>query len=89
MTEGPIMNARDPLDIAERIVRLETKLDFIIAQMEKMPPSPTCTLKHAEIDEKIEDLERWRNRAIGAFLILNIFLVFATDKIKATLFGQP
>jgi hypothetical protein len=30
-------------DIAERIVRLETKLDFLIAQIDKLPPSPATS----------------------------------------------
>lgn len=70
-------------EMDERIVRVETKLDFIIAQMEKLPPSPTCVLKHAEYDEKFDEMASWRNRIVGAFLVINLGLVFFVDKIKA------
>jgi hypothetical protein len=71
----------DHIDTAERIVRLETKLDFLIAQLEKLPPSPVCFAKHAEIDNRITTLEAWRNKAIGAMLIINIVVVVAMEKI--------
>jgi hypothetical protein len=71
------------LDIAERIVRLETKLDFIIAQMDKLPPSPACLAKHTEFDDRIAAMEAWRNKAIGVFMVINIALIIFIDKIKA------
>lgn len=77
------------LDIAERIVRLETKLDFIITQMERLPPSPVCITKHKEIDERLDDMDRWRNRAMGAILIINIVVVLFIDKFKQVFFGAP
>ncbi len=77
------------LDIAERIVRLETKLDFIITQMERLPPSPVCITKHKEIDERLDDMDRWRNRAMGAILIINIVVVLFIDKFKQVFFGGP
>lgn len=77
------------LDIAERIVRLETKLDFIITQMERLPPSPVCITKHKELDERIDDIDRWRNRAMGAILIINIVVVLFIDKFKQVFFGGP
>ncbi len=70
-------------EIDERIVRVETKLDFIISAMEKLPPSPVCVAKHTEYEKKFTDIESWRNRAVGAFLVLNLILVFFVDKIKA------
>jgi hypothetical protein len=78
--------APSDIDIAERIVRLETKLDFIINQIEKLPPSPVCVAKHKELDEKFVEMERWRNRAIGVLIALNILFVIATEKIRAFLF---
>lgn len=77
------------LDIAERIVRLETKLDFIITQMERLPPSPVCVAKHKELDERLDDMDRWRNRAMGAILIINIVVVLFIDKFKQVFFGGP
>jgi hypothetical protein len=82
----------DHIDTAERIVRLETKLDFLITQIEKLPPSPTCLAKHKELEDKIElsskeaskritTLEAWRNKAVGAMLIINILVVVAMEKI--------
>lgn len=77
------------LDIAERIVRLETKLDFLIAQMDKLPPSPICVHKHVEFEARFTSIESWRNRAMGAILILNIVIVLFIDKFKQVFFGGP
>jgi hypothetical protein len=70
------------LDMAERIVRLETKLDFLIAQFDRLPPSPVCVAKHIEYDARFLAVEAWRNRLIGIVMILNIALVIFLDKIK-------
>lgn len=83
--------------VAERIVRLETKFDFLIEQMHRLPPSPTCIINHRAHDERmtkieeahdarISSLETWRNRAIGALLILNLVLVFAMEKVRSLFF---
>ncbi len=74
------------IDIAERIVRLETKLDFLISQMDRLPPSPVCLAKHRELEDRLDSMETWRNRAIGVFLILNILFVIALEKIRAFIF---
>ncbi len=74
------------IDIAERIVRLETKLDFLISQMDRLPPSPICLVKHKELEDRLDSMETWRNRAIGVFLILNILFVIALEKIRAFVF---
>jgi hypothetical protein len=87
MTEEAPMPPHDALDIAERIVRLETKLDFLIAQMDKLPPSPICIHKHLDFDARMTSMEAWRNRAIGVVMILNIALVVFLDKIKGFFAG--
>ena len=74
-------------DTAERIVRLETKLDFLIAQMDKLPPSPVCVHKHMEFEARIVSVEAWRNRAIGVVMVFNVVLVIFMDKIKAFFAG--
>ena len=75
------------LDIAERIVRLETKLDFIINQMERLPPSPVCISKHTELDERLDDMEKWRNRAVGALLSANLLFILFMEKIRQFFMG--
>jgi hypothetical protein len=75
-------------DVAERIVRLETKLDFLIGQMDRLPPSPTCLTKHIEFDSRLESIEAWRNRAIGVVLVFNIVIVLFMDKIRSFFTGQ-
>jgi hypothetical protein len=71
------------IDVAERIVRLETKLDFLISQMDRLPPSPACITKHTDMEIRLSSLETWRNRAMGIVLVFNIALVVFMDKIKA------
>jgi hypothetical protein len=74
--------APSEIDIAERIVRLETKLDYLISSMDKLPPSPVCVHKHIEFEARFMSIEGWRNRALGAVFVLNIALVVFMDKIK-------
>lgn len=71
---------------AERIVRLETKLDFLIGTIDKLPPSPSCLAKDIDFERRITSLETWRNRAIGALLVINIVLVITMDKLRAIFF---
>jgi hypothetical protein len=73
---------------AERIVRLETKLDFIIDKIDRLPPSPICISKHKELDDRLNAMETWRNRMVGAILVINILVVILMDKIRAFLFSQ-
>jgi len=94
------LHGRDPLKLCEvemapsevetatRIVRLETKIDFIIDKIDRLPPSPVCVAKHKEIDVKFDDVEKWRNRLIGVILVVNILFVIMMDKIRAVLFPQ-
>ena len=70
-------------ELDERIARVETKIDFIIGSMKDLPPSPTCIKKHVEYEAKFDAIESWRNKMIGAFLILNVVLIIFIDKIKA------
>ena len=80
------MSTTDPHDaterLSERIVRLETKLDFLITQIDRLPPSPVCVATHREHLDRITALESWRNRAIGVVMVINILLVIFLDKIK-------
>lgn len=71
--------------LSERIVRLETKLDILLAQIEKLPPSPTCVLNHKDHDKRLASLEAWRNKAVGVMLAFNIFFILIIDKLKAWL----
>jgi hypothetical protein len=72
---------------AERIVRLETKLDLLLQQVDRLPPSPVCMAEHIALRARISSLETWRNRAAGALLIVNLVFVIAIDKIRAWWFG--
>jgi hypothetical protein len=75
-------------DTAERIVRLETKLDFLIAQMDRLPPAPVCLQKHLEFDGRLTSIEAWRNRAIGVVLVFNIVILIFMDKFRALFAGH-
>ena len=74
-------------DIAERMVRVETKLDFLINQVDKLPPSPVCTAKHVELDARLDEMETWRNRAMGAIVVVNVLVVIFMEKIRAFFMG--
>lgn len=76
------MPPNDTIDTAERLVRLETKLDFLIKSMENLPPSPTCLKKHEELEERVSAMERFVNRAIGAMIAINILITIFAYKLK-------
>jgi hypothetical protein len=84
--------APSEVDTASRIVRLETKLDFIIERIDRLPPSPVCVAKHKELEDRLDVFEAnaiaWRNRVVGAILVVNILVVILMDKIRAFFFGQ-
>jgi hypothetical protein len=80
--------APSEVDTASRIVRLETKLDFIIERLDRLPPSSVCVVKHKELDERLDAMETWRNRMVGAILVINILVVILMDKIRAFFFSQ-
>jgi hypothetical protein len=80
--------APSEVDTASRIVRLETKLDFIIEKIDRLPPSPVCIAKHKELEDRLDAMETWRNRMVGAILVINILVVILMDKIRAFFFGQ-
>jgi len=75
-------SAARELDTAERLVRVETKLDFVISRMETMPPSPTCLQKHTDFEERFTLLERWHNMTMGALVVANLVFIFFSDKLK-------
>ena len=76
------MSPNDPIDTAERLVRVETKIDFLIKSLDNLPPSPTCLKKHDEIEERITILEKFVNRAIGAMVAINILITVFAYKLK-------
>lgn len=66
------MTPNDPIDTAERLVRLETKLDFLI----------TSIKKHEELEARVGGLERFVNRAVGAMVAINILITVFAYKFK-------
>lgn len=72
----------DKIITAERLTRLETKLDILISQIEKLPPSPVCVANHRDHDKRLTSLEGWRNKAIGVLMAANIFFILIIDKLK-------
>lgn len=76
------MPPNDPIDTAERLVRVETKLDFIIKALDDLPPSPTCLKKHEELDDRLSALEKFVNRAVGALIAVNILITVFAYKLK-------
>lgn len=76
------MPPNDLIDTAERLVRLETKLDFILDSLSNLPPSPTCLRNHEELDNRMTAMEKFVNRAVGALIAVNIFITFFAYKLK-------
>lgn len=76
------MPPHDQIDTAERLVRLETKLDFLINSLNDLPPSPECVNKHEKIEERLTNIETWHNRTIGALVALNLLLTIFSEKIR-------
>lgn len=76
------MPPNDTIDTAERLVRLETKLDFLIKSMENLPPSPTCLKKHEELEERVSAMEKFVNRIIGIAIAANIIITLLAYKLK-------
>ena len=70
------MAPNDPIDTAERLVRLETKLDFIIKSLEDTAP------RHKVLEERISSLEKFVNRAVGALIAINILITVFAYKLK-------
>lgn len=86
----------DESSTLERMARVETKVDFIIARLDTLPPSPACVLRHQELDtmlhevsERVSNIESLRNKIIGGALALNVVLVIFMDKIKKLLGVVP
>lgn len=76
------MPPNDLIDTAERLVRVETKLDFIIKSLENMPPSPAMVEKHTALEDRITSLEKFVNRAVGALIAINIIITVFAYKFK-------
>lgn len=70
------MPPNDLIDTAERLVRLETKLDFIIKSLEELPT------QHNELEVRLTALEKFVNRAVGALIAVNILITVFAYKIK-------
>lgn len=86
----------DETSTLERMARVETKVDFIIARLDTLPPSPACVLHHQEletmlhdVEERISSIESLRNKVIGGALVLNVALIIFMDKIKKLLGVVP
>lgn len=84
MSEALSGSARD-LDTAERLVRLETKLDILIKSLENPNPGPQFIAKFDSLEKRLNTLERWHNMTIGALVVLNLIVTFMADKIKGLL----
>lgn len=76
------MAPNDPIDTAERLVRVETKIDFLIKSLENLPPSPTCLKQHEELEDRVTRMETWVNRAIGVVIAVNILITVFAYKLK-------
>jgi hypothetical protein len=76
------MPPNDLIDTAERLVRLETKLDFILKALSDLPPSPTCLKNHEELDNRMTSMEKFVNRAVGALIAVNILITIFAYKLK-------
>jgi len=69
------MPPSDSIDTAERLVRLETKLDMVIKQLENPAPNKAQ-------EERITALEKFVNRALGAAIAINIIITLFAYKLK-------
>lgn len=58
---------------AERLVRLETKMDFIIT---------VYIQKHEDVETRLKALERWHNLTVGGLIALNVLLTFLAPTIR-------
>jgi hypothetical protein len=67
-------------EFAERLVRIETKLDHIVEAQIKN------TSKHDTLEERLKTVEDKVNRFLGALVVLNFLLLFFAEKIRG-LFG--
>jgi hypothetical protein len=81
---------------SDRLIVLETKVDYIIENMSTLPPSKKCEAYHEKNDEKLKNLEdnvetkfkeydRYQNRFIGGFIVLNIVFTLFLEKMKKAL----
>lgn len=61
--------------IAERIARLETKLDFVVEQLKATP-------HHQALYARVAKIETWQAKIGGVLLAVNIFFILMLDKLK-------
>lgn len=59
--------------VAERLVRLETKMDFIIN---------VYMQRHEDVETRLKALERWHNICVGGLVALNVVLTFTAPLIR-------
>lgn len=89
----------DNSDIRERVVRVETKVDFIIENMSSLPPSPETIKRFERIEEIAKghtEFENELNKRIawvtGAFAViatgLGYFAKTVWDYISKTFWGS-
>jgi len=64
-------------EFSERLVRIETKVDMLIESKNIQMKS------EKKLEERIEDIERRLNLFGGALLVINFFVLFFSDAIKA------
>jgi hypothetical protein len=67
-------------EFAERLVRIETKLDHIVEAQIKN------SSKHDNLEDRLKTVEDKVNRFLGALVVLNFLLLFFAEKIRG-LFG--
>lgn len=63
-------------EFAERLVRIETKLDHIVeAQINRGK-------KHDELEERLQKVEDKVNRFLGALVVVNFLVLFFAEKLR-------
>lgn len=77
------MPPTDALDTAERLARVETKIDFLIESLKNLPPHKELVEKDAAIEVRVTKLETFVNRAIGVIIAANVLLTLFAYKLKA------
>ncbi len=66
-------------EFGERLVRIETKVDMLIDN------NQTANSHREKLELRVEEIERRLNIFGGALLVINFFVVFFSDAIRAFL----